>query len=192
MEQIGGLVLYDPERRWAPRAICRVEDWPYFFADGGLPASPPSAHAERMWDRAKEICAQCPALQECRRDTLGEEYGVWGGLDHHQRSLLRRKLVRNVRRWPRDQILAWGEHIHRLRKAGVSWSEIRLQSGRRPTAGGFLVDSYVEHLMAQPASTPKVVDLPLPEPAALPVRMAFPARPGFCGATWAATATGMT
>lgn len=40
--------------------------------------------------RAKEMCRQCPVIQECRSHALevGEPYGVWGGLSESERDLL--------------------------------------------------------------------------------------------------------
>lgn len=52
---------------------------------------PSSDTVQAAWDEAKKICSFCPVASECRRDTLGEEYGVWGGLDEHERYLVRSK-----------------------------------------------------------------------------------------------------
>lgn len=41
----------------------------------------------------KNICKQCPALNECREYAMQYSglYGVWGGLDHLERERLQRK-----------------------------------------------------------------------------------------------------
>ena len=54
--------------------------------------------------RAKEMCRQCPVIQECRSHALevGEPYGVWGGLSESERDLLlkgdigRRRAIRRL------------------------------------------------------------------------------------------------
>ncbi|MFG2681365.1 WhiB family transcriptional regulator [Streptomyces sp. NPDC048392] len=46
---------------------------------------------EALYDQAKAICRDCPVLKQCRRDTLGEEYGVYGGWNPRERYLIRQK-----------------------------------------------------------------------------------------------------
>ncbi|MFJ4712103.1 WhiB family transcriptional regulator [Streptomyces sp. NPDC088785] len=69
-------------RPWWPQHACQAEDWQLFFAEGGMASRPPGAGTQKKWDQGKEICAGCPVLTQCRRDTLGEEYG---GLDQYER-----------------------------------------------------------------------------------------------------------
>ncbi|MBB5906172.1 WhiB family redox-sensing transcriptional regulator [Actinoalloteichus hymeniacidonis] len=40
--------------------------------------------------RAKEVCQQCPVLEQCRQHALAvqEPYGIWGGLSEAERTLL--------------------------------------------------------------------------------------------------------
>jgi len=40
--------------------------------------------------KAKQICARCPVLEQCRQHalTVHERYGVWGGLTETERSCL--------------------------------------------------------------------------------------------------------
>jgi hypothetical protein len=159
------MVLYDPHRKWAPRGICRQEDSKLFFADAGQPNRRPSKVTKRVWDQAKEICAMCPVQAECRRDTLGEEYGVFGGLDQYERYQMRRALSKAVKTWPRERQLAWGEEMQTLRQTGMNWMAIQIRTGLPCAAGEFLLGVWKEHLATLPADTPAVVDLPLPEPA---------------------------
>ena len=72
---------------WQLRAHCRGEDSSLFFCDGDLRANP----RIRREMRAKEICQRCPVLRECREYALsvGEPYGVWGGLSASERAALR-------------------------------------------------------------------------------------------------------
>jgi WhiB family transcriptional regulator, redox-sensing transcriptional regulator len=41
-------------------------------------------------EAAKQICGGCPVRRDCLASALlfGEEYGIWGGLDRHQRTPL--------------------------------------------------------------------------------------------------------
>lgn len=166
-------MLYDPYRRWAPRGICREEDHDLFFAKHGQPDRAPAARTVAKWNQAKEICQACPVLTECRRDTLGEEYGVFGGLDEHERYLLRRKMSRTIWAWPEAQRLAWAQEVHRLRKAGLSAPSIRARTGIPPGTAEKLAKLWDEHIK-QRGTKGQMVDLELPEPHKTP----FPARSG--------------
>ncbi|WP_327719853.1 WhiB family transcriptional regulator [Streptomyces sp. NBC_00490] len=166
-------MLYDPHRRWAPRGICRPEDLNLFFARHGQPDRAPSAKTRARWAQAKEICAACPVLAECRRDTLGEEYGVFGGLDEHERYRVRRSLSQAVWRWPEERRLAWAQEIHRLRMAGLSAAVIRTRTGIPQGTAEKLNKLWAEHLEKR-GSKGQVVNLELPEPNKTP----FPVRSG--------------
>lgn len=170
-------MLFDPERRWAPRAICRVEDWRYFFPRSTAPAGrAPAPAVQKAWDRAKEICEQCPALAECRRDTLGEDDGVWGGLDPNQRFNRRKYLRQRARRWPSERRLEWAKELYRLRRGGLEWSAIRLMTGVPGGLAEELVGEWRQHLAELAVLKPKVVDLPLPVVSL--AKVDFPPRPG--------------
>lgn len=169
------MMRVDLERRWAAQGICRPEDDDLFFA--GTDGHTPGPSTKAAWNRAKEICAMCPALEACRRDTVGETHGVWGGLDPLERRRKRQRLAHEVKGWSQDERLIWGKELHALRKAGAKWQAIQTATGMPTGTAEQLVHEWAAHLAdtAQPA--PKVVDLPLPEPeerAALP----FPDRPG--------------
>jgi hypothetical protein len=161
-------MLYDPHRKWAPRAICREEDAKFFFADAGQPNRKPAAKVQTRWDQAKEICRMCPVFTECQRDTLGEEYGVYGGRDQYERFLIRREMTKAIRRWPEGRRMAWAQEIYQLRQAEVRWSAIQTRTGLPESAAKLLVRIWEEHLERQPKavepSEGTIVDLPLPEP----------------------------
>lgn len=168
-------MLYDPERRWAAGAICREEDEHLFWAaSGGLPDRKPVPKTQALYDQAKEICHQCPVLKQCQRDTLGEEYGVYGGYDPHERYLIRRKLTKAIPGWPLQRRLAWAREIHRLREGGALWKDIQTFTGITKSAGELLVRIWERHLEERPEA-PTVVEVPAPEPAD---KRPFPDRPG--------------
>ena len=156
------MVLYDPHRRWSPRAICRWEDRSLFFAEAGMHNRKPAPAVQALWDQAKEICAMCPVLKECRRDTLGEVYGVFGGLDSYERHMIRRQLTRAIPHWPKDRRLTWAREVYRLRTAGLRWSAIQIQTGLPQSAGELLYRIWEKHL-SEVGGKGQVVDLELPE-----------------------------
>jgi WhiB family redox-sensing transcriptional regulator len=71
---------------WQLRGLCRGVDSSMFFHPDGERGR---ARMQRE-QRAKEMCRQCPVIQECRSHALevGEPYGVWGGLSESERDLL--------------------------------------------------------------------------------------------------------
>jgi WhiB family redox-sensing transcriptional regulator len=170
--------LFDVRRPWWPQHACQAEDWHLFFAEGGMASRPPGAATQAKWDQAKEICAGCPVLAECRRDTLGEEYGVYGGLDQYERYKARRALAKQAKRWTTAMRLEWGQALLILRDRGYSLREIMTLTGVLPTlAVRLLEEAEKAREKAAQEKAAGVVDLPLPE---LPVRgpRPFPDRPG--------------
>lgn len=153
-------MLYDPERRWAPRGICRWEDRELFFADGAV-AGRTSQRVQKAWDQAKEICSMCPVLAECRRDTLGEDFGVWGGLDQNERAAIRRALPKAAKGWPVGRRLAWGKAVQTLRDGSLLWRDITLMTGLPHGLAEELATQWRVHLI-ETENQPKVIDLPLP------------------------------
>ncbi|MFD3531948.1 WhiB family transcriptional regulator [Streptomyces sp. NPDC058664] len=173
------MVLYDPKRSWIHQGTCRKLDADdLFFASGGYPSRPAQKAVQDLWAEAKEVCSYCPVLAECRRDTLGEEYGVWGGLDQHQRFLIRKRLSSDERwkKWPEEKILEWGEHLAKLRSRGVMYSEIQRQTGLLPKAVEGLIAAWREH---EPAPEPVAEVIELPAPVEAPrKRQAWPQEHG--------------
>lgn len=168
------MVLFDPGRRWAPRAICDWDDDErIFFAEGGQPNRAPSKSAQKRWDQAKEICAVCPVLKECKRDTLGEEFGVYGGYDEHQRYLIRRALPARAKKWPPERRLAWGQLFSTMRAGGVTYRQISLQTGFSAPLATALVEEWGQHRAKQTATVTE-----LPVPLAERKKVDFPDRPG--------------
>ncbi|MGV9850403.1 WhiB family transcriptional regulator [Streptomyces sp. NPDC003442] len=160
-------MLYDPERRWWPQAACRGHPPGEFFADGGgTPDKVPSVDAQALWDEAKEICRGCPVMHQCRRDTLGEEYGVWGGYDQRERYLIRAKLPKAAKRWPPERRLAWGRALsaYRDRDPALPWIDIRRLTGIPARLAEELVTDWRAHLKAKEARQAEILRLPEPGP----------------------------
>ncbi|MFG3509691.1 WhiB family transcriptional regulator [Streptomyces sp. NPDC047821] len=161
-------MLYDPERRWLDRASCRTADPERFFtSSGGQLDRKPSPANQAAWDRAKKLCSFCPVLEECRRDTLGEEYGVWGGRDEHERYKERHRLsARHAwKKWPEEKRLAWGEHLAQLRSRGMGWRDIHLRTGFTASVCEGLIEQWRQHQARQPEEiAAKVVRLPESRP----------------------------
>lgn len=168
------MVLFDPERRWMPRAICNWDDdKQIFFAPGGQPDRAPSKVTEARWAQAKEICDVCPVLKECRRDTLGEEFGVFGGYDEHERYQIRRALPKAAKNWPPERRLAWGKLFTALRAGGITFRQISLQTGFSGPLAAVLVEEWQEHATKQASAVAE-----LPVPLAERKKTAFPDKPG--------------
>jgi WhiB family redox-sensing transcriptional regulator len=72
---------------WHLHGTCRGVDPSVFFNPDGERGQ---ARKQREI-RAKEMCRRCPVITECRSHALsvGEPYGVWGGLSESERQLLR-------------------------------------------------------------------------------------------------------
>jgi WhiB family redox-sensing transcriptional regulator len=79
---------------WQLEAACRGMDSEVFFHPDGQRGA---ARAQRE-QRAKQICATCPVLQQCREHALSvrEPYGVWGGLTEDERETILRGRRRNA------------------------------------------------------------------------------------------------
>ena len=80
---------------WQMRGACRGMDSALFFHPEGERGPARSGREAR----AKQICAGCPVLAQCRAHSLAvhEPYGVWGGLSESERDELVRRPDRSVR-----------------------------------------------------------------------------------------------
>ena len=75
---------------WQVEALCRgMPSGFFFFHPWGERGDARNARIER----AKQVCARCPVIQQCRCHalTVQEQYGVWGGLSEDERLLLLHK-----------------------------------------------------------------------------------------------------
>jgi WhiB family redox-sensing transcriptional regulator len=70
---------------WQEQARCQGEDARLFFG----PEKERTRDREAREGEAKQICAACPVLRECRAHALGtpELFGVWGGLSEADREM---------------------------------------------------------------------------------------------------------
>ncbi|MBN9757819.1 WhiB family transcriptional regulator [Pseudonocardia sp. Ae707_Ps2] len=70
-------------RSWWGQAACVSMDTEMFF---------PSPHKTGADAAAKQTCAACPVRRQCLEHALsvGEYYGIWGGLAAHERQRLPR------------------------------------------------------------------------------------------------------
>ena len=75
-------------KTWQQLGSCRTGPGSDFY---------PPMHIERKHERlarerrAKSVCAACPVRVECLQHALAvdERYGIWGGLTHDERRVLR-------------------------------------------------------------------------------------------------------
>lgn len=74
--------------QWFGEAACRGRNAELFFHPD-RERGPSRAHRVA---RAKEVCATCPVKQQCLEHALSvpEVYGIWGGMDEHERADLTR------------------------------------------------------------------------------------------------------
>ena len=78
----------DDTTNWRALSRCRDVDPELFFPIGK------GVLAERQTYAAKQVCARCPVIDDCRREAFEEpiaEFGVFGGLDEYERRALRPK-----------------------------------------------------------------------------------------------------
>jgi WhiB family redox-sensing transcriptional regulator len=69
---------------WQRAALCRTSDPELFFNPENE-----RGKARRVRQlRAKQVCAQCPVLLDCRTSALRsrESFGVWGGMSEDERN----------------------------------------------------------------------------------------------------------
>lgn len=71
---------------WQLAAACRGMDSATFFH----PPAERNAAREHRIQRAKAVCRDCPAIQECLAHALRvrEPYGVWGGRSEDERAAI--------------------------------------------------------------------------------------------------------
>ncbi|ELB91079.1 transcription factor WhiB [Rhodococcus wratislaviensis IFP 2016] len=122
---------------WWVRAACRGADLSVFFSPDGERRSA----RDRREARARQICQVCPVLVRCRDHalTVGESYGVWGGMTEADR----RKHTLRSRRGERRPLGSFHERpvgaALGVRRAAFTVSFDRAYTGGasrgRPTAG---------------------------------------------------------
>ncbi|MBW8173775.1 WhiB family transcriptional regulator [Ornithinimicrobium sp. Arc0846-15] len=68
---------------WQYRGLCRAVSPEVFFH----PEGERGPARRRRDERAKQVCRECPVLQQCREHALAvrEPYGVWGAMTEAER-----------------------------------------------------------------------------------------------------------
>lgn len=145
------LEVPDLERRWYPRAACAGEPMETFFSPDVAPGKDGVAPSTlRAWEERKEICRNCPVLDECRRDTAGEIFGIWGGLDPIERRSLRRLRSVTVRQMAVPEARRLAAFAKKLDASGhFPITEIQRVMGLNRPAVDFLVE-WKEKVQADP------------------------------------------
>ena len=71
---------------WQLLAACRGQDVEIFFH----PAGERRRYKTARINQAKQICQQCPVINDCKAWALTtrEPYGVWGGLSEDERATI--------------------------------------------------------------------------------------------------------
>ena len=75
--------------RWQDRGACANRDTEAWFV---------RSEGSSFGEPAKQICTTCPVRRDCLAASLvfGETFGIWGGLNSHQRSALAQSLRRGA------------------------------------------------------------------------------------------------
>ncbi len=130
----------------------------FFFSSSQNVALTPSPKAQRAWDEAKEICIECPVFLTCRASNLGQEYGVFGGLDEHERHLLRRQTARALARASADERAAMAAYFHTRYADGLGDSPVQMAraTGYSKTAVTALIEEHQALLEQQAPKAPEV------------------------------------
>lgn len=146
--------MIDIYRRWVTRAACSDHPTNIFFPESKVPGGR-EAPKKHDWDKAKRVCARCPVMAECRRDHLGETWGVWGGLDPEQRKELRTKRSRTVSHLSRGDKVWLAKFIGHMRSKNSPPGDIQ----RLLALDSRAVD-YLEKWYAKERNPDSVVYLP--------------------------------
>lgn len=69
---------------WQYEGLCRTTSPEAFFH----PEGERGPARRRRDERAQQVCASCPVLEQCRTHALAarEPYGVWGGMTEDERA----------------------------------------------------------------------------------------------------------
>ena len=92
MEKVKALRPIADEWEWQHQGACRDLPTEMFFHPDGERGR---ARSQREM-RAKQMCRQCPVITQCRTHALsvGEPYGIWGGLSESERETLLKGSIR--------------------------------------------------------------------------------------------------
>lgn len=185
-------MIVDLRKAWMNDAMpCLRKNPEMFFGDFGTETmANPSKKVQAKWDRAKNVCLDCPVMMQCARDNLGEIEGVWGGLDPAQRIKLRAKHATQVRALEGPEKLRYATMAHNLRtQQKYAWTDIGRIMGFSHSVAQYLGEWYDDWAAAQEAEREaKTKDLELPEPVATVTEIgpnaSFPTTPPKEGDAW--------
>jgi hypothetical protein len=133
-----------------------------FFASGPQKISlAPGGPVQRAWDAAKEICIECPIFLRCRAQAMGVEYGVMGGLDEHERHLIRRRKTRALERAEQGERAALAARMHARHAGGLGETPrvIARNTGYSTEAVNTLIAEHEALLEQRPARPAPVIAL---------------------------------
>ncbi len=169
-------MIVDLERRWIKREDlpCKQHDPELFFTDNGADFARISRKVRAQWEKAKDICLDCPVMLLCARDGLGESDGIWGGTDPLERRTARglnSVRVRKLEGPDKEEYAATAYYLLKERKQGAQ--EIARLLGVGVGTATYLIEWHKAWLKEQ-AEAPKVVDLELPEADVVPIKIDFP------------------
>lgn len=109
---------------WADDAACRDMDPEIFFGHG-------DAMTVEETDRAKAICAECPAREACLDYAVrtNQQWGIWGGTTRGARMRLRSKWIRDNRGRVNAEAQERTAEARRLANLGCTSDQIAAQLG---------------------------------------------------------------
>jgi WhiB family redox-sensing transcriptional regulator len=113
---------------WHNRAACRGADPELFFDPGEQPGKT-NAAALRRRQEAKAYCGRCPVQQLCLDLYLGEDHGIFGGMDRDERRNYRAIMAR---RQASNDGGSLGEEIAAAREGGAFWKHLAQEYRVRP------------------------------------------------------------
>lgn len=180
-------MIVDLERRWVAREDlpCKKYDPEVFFSDHGADLTKITRKVRAKWERAKDICLDCPVMLLCARDALGESDGIWGGTDPLERQRARSVNSVHVRKLEGPEKLEYAATAYYLsteRKHGAQ--EIGRLLGVGVGTATYLIAWHKEYLKEQEAGVSEITDLPLPEADVVPLVVEFPRNPPKNGDGW--------
>lgn len=131
-----------------------LDEW--FWAGNSTPKHKPVPATQELWDKAKKVCQACPIRAKCADIGMKEEYGVWGGLDQHERYNLRRHRRRPLTSYTAGERLALGKQVAFMRKGDrpLPWSVIEVHTGLNKEAGLTVLSEYVQAEKARRSKPP--------------------------------------
>lgn len=130
--------MIDIYRRWITRAACFGQPTGLFFPESIVPGGR-EAPKKQDWDKAKRVCLKCPVMAQCRRDHLGERYGVWGGLDPDQRKEQVKRRSSGVMDFRREDKVWLAKFITKARNDSMPPTDLQRLIALSPDAIEYLV-----------------------------------------------------